>query len=349
MQITEALLKRFFANDCTVEEADAVYEYLKSHPDIADEYLESSWKETDGSGNLPGGYKEEMLYKIRMAITGSHQSRNKKFLRSLAIAASVLLLIATTWLLFPKKPDSSKAITITKREEDKPLWQIRRNLTDTSVNIVLDDGSTIILSPHAMVKYLKPFADNKRDFYLEGEAFFEVSKNESMPFTVYSCSFSTTALGTSFRVSEKSTGCTVNLYTGKVVVKATSKLVKGWNGNVYLLPGQQLQYDATKNLVVINKKDKKKKTGIIKGQPAVGEKGTEELVFDNTPLRVVMDRISEKYHLVIEYNKKDIAGMYFTGSVLQNDSISVILKAIGQMNGLVIMPNEKGYLVQRSQ
>lgn len=351
MQITDYLLRRFFANECSEEEAVLVSDYLRNNPGKADEYLASHWNKTDGTGNLPIGYKEEMLHKIRMGIAGDSPSRTSKYIKSLAMAASLLLLIAATWWLATDKPAApSKTKIITQRTPETNQWQIKKNITDTLIKIALDDGSTITLSPHAMVKYMKPFVDNKRDVYLEGEAFFEISKNKAMPFTVYSCSFSTTALGTSFLVSESKTGCTVNLYTGKVVVKAISKSLKGWNGDVYLLPGQQLQYNATKSLVVLSKTgDKHGPVKIKQLQPVTAKKNSEELAFDNAPLAVVMDRISKKYHVTIEYNKNDITGMYFTGSVLKHDSLSVILKAIAQMNGLVIIPNEKGYLVRQSQ
>src|SRR5215216_4522866 len=104
MEITDDLLKRFFANDCTAEEGALVYEYLKNNPKKADEWLAPYWNEADGTGKLPAGYKEEMLGKIKMAIAGDRQSSAKKYIKFLAAAASLLLLIAATWWLAGDKP-----------------------------------------------------------------------------------------------------------------------------------------------------------------------------------------------------------------------------------------------------
>ena len=52
----------------------------------------------------------------------------------------------------------------------------------------------------------------------------------------------TTALGTIFSVKTigNKNDITVKLFRGKVVIHAERKDLKGWNKNIYLLPGRQI-------------------------------------------------------------------------------------------------------------
>lgn len=52
--------------------------------------------------------------------------------------------------------------------------------------IVLPDGTKVWLNQSAVLKYPREFSDKERNVYLEGEAYFEVTKNKAKPFIVQS-------------------------------------------------------------------------------------------------------------------------------------------------------------------
>lgn len=52
--------------------------------------------------------------------------------------------------------------------------------------VVLPDGSKVWLNNAATLKYPREFSEKERNVYLEGEAYFEVTKNRHKPFTVQS-------------------------------------------------------------------------------------------------------------------------------------------------------------------
>lgn len=66
---------------------------------------------------------------------------------------------------------------------------------------LLSDGTKISLNCNSSITYPKVFIGNHRDVKLEGEAFFEVAKDKSKPFTVLANGIKTTVLGTKFNVS----------------------------------------------------------------------------------------------------------------------------------------------------
>ena len=72
-----------------------------------------------------------------------------------------------------------------------------------------------------------PFQNNKREIYLEGEAYFKVAKDKTKPFTVFAGALATTALGTQFRITAKKNtpgNITVKLFTGKVAIRSSIRV-----------------------------------------------------------------------------------------------------------------------------
>ena len=86
-----------------------------------------------------------------------------------------------------------------------------------------EDGSIIYLGEQASVEYPVHFAENKREVSLQGDAFFEVSKNQERPFIIHTQTAMIEVLGTSFNVKSKDSDTfSLSVRTGKV--KVTSKI-----------------------------------------------------------------------------------------------------------------------------
>jgi len=66
--------------------------------------------------------------------------------------------------------------------------------------IVLSDGTKVWLNSDTKIRYPGQFAKNQRDVYLNGEAFFEVTKNERQPFLVHTFGPDVKVTGTKFNI-----------------------------------------------------------------------------------------------------------------------------------------------------
>jgi len=80
-------------------------------------------------------------------------------------------------------------------------WVQQVNKLQYEQDITLQDGSHVLLYPGSRLQYKEGLAGARREVYLTGQAFFNVTKNPARPFLVYTEKVVTTVLGTSFLVT----------------------------------------------------------------------------------------------------------------------------------------------------
>lgn len=167
-------------------------------------------------------------------------------------AAAVVLFLGIGWWFFQQ--NSSKSVIYTELVANAPTALIEKeNNTDKPLLITLSDGSSILLQHGSRLSYPANFEGDKREVYLDGEAFFEVAKNPEKPFLVYANELVTKVLGTSFNIKsfKGQKDIQVIVRTGKVSVfklneVQNSKNVKVLEG-VVIIPNQQIKFDKEKS------------------------------------------------------------------------------------------------------
>lgn len=92
--------------------------------------------------------------------------------------------------------------------------------------LTLSDGTKIHLNSGSRLVFPAEFQDKKREVYLKGEGYFEVSKNPEKPFIVKTDFVNIQVLGTVFNIAayEDEQMTTAVLVEGKVVVSQKNKL-----------------------------------------------------------------------------------------------------------------------------
>jgi transmembrane sensor len=338
MQVTENLLQRFFDQQCSAEEANTVVSYLYDHPEDVERWLGPDWRQAGKEIPVPASYRKEMWRRINDEINLTH-SRKTSYRHLYMSAAAVILLVLCGWWFFSREYRAAVHEPQLAMLEQTDAMELRGNTTASPLTVHLPDGSEVTLEPGSTIKYIKGFAGKERRIILSGNGFFEVEKDITKPFIVVAGEITTTALGTSFRVTENEEGITVKLYTGKVVVnkKGTDK---HWSGPVYLLPGTAMTYSIkqTRTTVAAFVPETKAVKTPERGSVQINKMqiaGTE-LNFDNTPLQNVLSQMEERFAIKIQYDQSVINNHYFTGKVLPTDSADVLLNVIGNMNGLTI-------------
>ena len=111
-----------------------------------------------------------------------------------SIAAAVLLTIgAVAWLY-------SSSIIHNNREAIALRWLQKTTHPTKKDQLTLSDGTVVTLNSATTIKYPDHFGDSTREIYLEGEAYFDVSKDPLHPFIIHTDKMNIRVLGTSFNV-----------------------------------------------------------------------------------------------------------------------------------------------------
>lgn len=356
MKITPEKIKRFFKKQCTPDEAMQVAEFLKSNPAVLDNYLsETEWNEAEINDLVHEDFWNEVWHGIqKKKQTGAPIL----WFKYSAVAACIIFIFCLSYYFIENKTrGNNETISNINAENKSTLVRIVQhkrveNTTTKTLRLSLDDGSRIILSPNSIISYDFPFAKDKREVFLEGEAVFKVAHNKTKPFTVFSGGLATTALGTEFKVTNiKRKPITVKLFKGKVVIRSTDADLRGWSKNIYLHPGEQMEYDRQKMLAAVTAIDnsvlatKSANKILNKKEPAADN---NNLVFSSTPLPGVMDKLAAFFNKKIIYDSTQINAMNFTGTISKDDSLRVVLKLIAQMNDLDINQQGEDFFVEKS-
>lgn len=144
--------------------------------------------------------------------------------------------------------------TFIKNSDVTVDWvEVRTTPRSAPKTILLSDGSEVIVNASSYLKYPRNFTAGKREIYLDGEAFFKVSKADNSEFVVHTEKQSINVLGTEFNVlaysSDNSTITT--LVNGKI------KLETYGNDNtlideIIVLPNQQINFDRSINETTVS-------------------------------------------------------------------------------------------------
>lgn len=249
------------------------------------------------------------LQRIRSGAKPLTPTRSRFRLPAIAAAVACLILSAAWWVtrrgpdsfLFPNTGKNSLGLSVIRSDKQ------------TSREIVLHDGSRVRLSPGSELSYPETFDSLSRIVYLEGEAFFEISRDTKRPFRVVSSDLITEVLGTSFTVSsfESSPEASVSVKSGKVSVLTADQQteVMGEKNGMILSPNQEAIY----------RKNEAKLTKRLSPKPEIVVPVPDnELVFDAVPVAEVLEKISKRYSVTIEYSNELLANCFFTGDLTDN-------------------------------
>ncbi|WP_312332680.1 FecR family protein [Sphingobacterium sp.] len=180
--------------------------------------------------------------------------------------------------------------------------------------ITLPDGTKVWLNAGSSLKYPMSFAKNERRVRLEGEAFFEVTKDSARPFRVLSKGQEIEVLGTAFNVNAypDNTAIKTTLVKGKVKLSNNNR----YSEAIYLLPGQQSTNTNNGKIQLAN----------VDTAPFTAWK--EGLFyFDETPLSDALQQIGRWYNVEVKY-KGEVPQTHFYGRIKRSKPLRDVLDVL---------------------
>jgi len=306
--ITTSNIVRFFANNHTSFSSKFTFwKWILNSPNQSEKEkaLRNVWEETSGKLE-PWVFKSLKQVKIKAGIKDSQ--KNFSYPQTLLRVASMIIIllftaIGASWY-FVNYNQSIEMI-----ECRIPLGEQRE--------LILPDGTKVILNSETFLLYPKTFRSDTRTVYLSGEANFNVTKDAKHPFIVKTAQLAIKALGTKFNVKE-------NADFGKTTAVLEDGLVEitdmqhPSNSDI-LNPGEQLELDHyNRNLkkTVVNTYIA---TGWMRG----------ELNFVNCSLKEMISSLKRHFHIKIIldsqlYSSSDL----YTIKIKKGESLKKIFNII---------------------
>ncbi|WP_017260025.1 FecR family protein [Pedobacter arcticus] len=184
--------------------------------------------------------------------------------------------------------------------------------------LVLADGTKVWLNATSSLSYPSEFSGTERNVELSGEGYFEVAKNEKMPFIVTVGKMKVHVLGTHFNISAYDN----DLFVKTTLAEGSVRLTNG-DRAVILKPGQQgLATVSNENIDV-------KKVNL---QHVLAWKGGY-FMFRDDNIKEVMKQISRWYNVKVEY-EDNIDEKVFGGIYAKSKDLEELLKGL-ELTGLV--------------
>lgn len=219
-----------------------------------------------------------------------------------------------------EKPINGQLAYISSNEKSTDVFQ--NNLVTPKggqYQLIFSDGSKVWLNAATSIKYPANFVGNERKVELTGEAYFEIAKNESMPFKVVVDGVSEVeVLGTHFNVNayrdEKSLNTT--LLEGKVKIKVLA------TGDTRIMsPGEQAEI-RDRNKIIIDKNANTE-------QAIAWKNGVFH--FTNADLNTVFRQLSRWYDVDVRFEGA-VPHREFSGEIDRNLNLQQVMKLLEKNN-----------------
>ena len=203
--------------------------------------------------------------------------------------------------------------------------------------VQLADGSKVWINAGSTLKYSNSFGLDNRQLVLTGEAFFEVEKNENLPFVVKTSEINIVAIGTKFNVKAYSEENTIETTLIEGSVKLESSTVNLQN-NLILKPNEKavfIKKNQSIELIGQTKNEEALETAsdpkleIIKSvdpDPIVSWKD-KRWVIKNEKLGLLATKLERRFDVNIIFDEEVLKEFYF-GGTLEDENIEQIMQAI---------------------
>lgn len=182
-------------------------------------------------------------------------------------------------------------------------------------DVVLSDGTKVKLNAGSSIKYPVTFMKgSERKVFVQGEAFFEVSKDEHHPFVVNLNDLNIKVLGTQFNVSFYPEDNEINtvLVEGAVALYDGIEMTKPLT---LLAPGQKAEWNKSKKQIQVNEVNTEIYTAWKEGV----------LTFKNTSFLIIRQKLERHFNVRIQNEFEALDVQQYTASFSSGESIENIL------------------------
>lgn len=263
-------------------------------------------------------------FKQRISFRKQFNFFNLKIANRLARIAAVLLLVILPLAAYYKGKDSVKQ-EFAEIVIEAPMG--------ARTKMHLPDGTAVWLNAGSKLSYSQGFGIDNRDVQLEGESYFEVNRNENLPFCVKTKEVKVRVLGTkfNFRNYQDDNEAVVNLLEGKVsLMNGLRKM-----SEQYLAPGECMTLDKHTGMMTLSKA--KVENSVVWMN--------NELFFDEELLSDVAKKLSRCYNVTIELADSLRDRRFYGSFTIVGNTVDEVLHKMASTNQMRYSVKDKKYII----
>jgi len=298
------LIIRLLSGEADADEKKIIADWLKLSKENNKLYtdLKEIWLSSGLQSNADNYQLEEAIRNFRKQISKSknqqiHRINFISYLKYAAVAILVLALPFSYYIGTRSNPHENSMTTISCAFGDKS-------------SIVLADSSRVWLNSGSKLTFSSNFKLDDRKVFLEGEAFFSVTKDKKHPFKVKTTEIEIEVLGTKFNLKAYPEENSISTTLVEGSVKISSKYQ-----NTLIKPNQKLVFDKGSEIMkIIELSDTAPDTEWKDGR----------MVFRNESLGELESTLERWFDVEIVFADEKAKTRRFTG-VLQRESILEVI------------------------
>jgi transmembrane sensor len=298
-------IESYLCGEASESEITALFQWIDAAPENKKEFIQYKkvWALTSRAG------EEEEVWDRLFAPRFRKQKLFQIYWRFARYAAMLLFAIGTGiafqyagWGLKQDKLIYAQNCFIAA-----PLGQM--------TNIVLPDGSKVMLNSGSSITYNGNFSKGERLVMLKGEAFFDVAKDQDHPFRIETSLLNFEVFGTSFNIEAYPDDPTINTTLVEGSLAISDKTHKELHR---LKPGENASYEGWQTKLVV--------TNVSTGIYTSWKDGL--ITFRNEKLKEIAKKIERWYNVKIIINNPKIGEQAYFGTILKNKPIDQILEVL---------------------
>jgi transmembrane sensor len=280
---------------------EMLYRFFEGNASVSEEKQIKSWLDASEANHRLFFQERKMFDAL---LLNSRQTRQKRKVRfspwQISTAAAVALLLVLGGLhLVNTKNSEGRYNTILVPPGQR-------------INLILADNSDVWLNANTTFRYPSGFSKKNRTVYLDGEAYFDVNKNEKKPFIVKTTQGDVLVTGTCFNVEAYSEFNTfeTSLFEGGVeIYKNGAKLTS-------LKPNEK--GTLSDNKIVVSR--------IENGDEYLWKHGL--IAFNNKCLEDILTSLEKYFDVNIQIDLEILPQHTYTGKFRQSDGVDYALRVL---------------------
>ena len=303
------LLDRYLAGEASAGDAQAVRDWLADHPDNPLLLDDLRLIRRVAAGRIPESSVDAAWAKAQRVLEVPRQpgrSRRPLFV-ALAAAAVLVALIGTRGVL-----------------RRTPQWREYATTVAQRMVVRLRDGTQVTIAPKSRVRYAADYGRARRELYLDGEAYFQVTPDSQRPLRVHTTQSVTEDLGTAFVVRAYDQSATEVVVAEGRVTLSRADTTAATRTPALVLEARDLGRLDPSGVTAVRR-------GVDVGRYLAWTRGV--LAFDGTPLGDVVVTLGRWYNVEIRLADSTLAARRLTAT-FQNESIDLVLQRIALTVGL---------------